>query len=135
MKFSILAIFWTILFVSCQTQPPAPTENSDNSLTFEKNEEDEYDIIVLDPQYDVYLMTIARPESYYSENYYKMKNQQFVNTWNNRHSQPFRYDTDLYAVRIDYDPKTNYGLKLEYKLYNFFKFIEWKYKVNLSFGG
>lgn len=135
MKFSILAIFFTILFVACQTQAPAPTENPENSLTFEKNDEDQYDILVFDSQYDVYLMTIARPESFYSENYYKMKNQQYVNVWNNRHAQPLRFDPDLYAVQIDYNPRTNYGLKLEYKLYNFFKFIEWKYKVNLEFGG
>ena len=135
MKFSILAILLTFFFVSCQTQAPAPTENSDNSMTFEKNEEDEYDIVVFDSQYDVYLMSIARPEGYYSEQYYKMKNEQYVNVWNNRHAQPLRYDPDLYSVQIDYDPNTDYGLKLEYKLYNFFQFIEWKYKVNLNFGG
>lgn len=135
MKFSILAILTTFLFVGCQTQAPAPTENKDQSLTFDKNEEDEYDLVVFDSQYDVFLMTIARPENFYSENYYKMKNDQYVNVWNNRHAQPFRFDPDLYAVQINYDPKINYGIKLEYKLYNFFKFIEWKYKVNLDFGG
>lgn len=135
MKFSILAILSTILFVCCQTQAPAPTENKDQSLTFDKNEEDEYDLIVFDAQYDVFLMTIARPQNFYSENYYKMKNDQYVNVWNNRHAQPLRFDPDLYAVHINYDPKINYGINLEYKLYNFFKFIEWKYKVNLDFGG
>lgn len=135
MKFSILAILTTFLFVGCQTQVPAPTENTDQSLTFDKNEEDEYDLVVFDAEYDVFLMTIARPENFYSENYYKMKNDQYVNVWNSRHSQPMRFDPDLYAVQINYDPKINYGLKLEYKLYNFFKFIEWKYKVNLDFGG
>lgn len=135
MKFSILAIFLTILFVGCKTQVPAPSKDADNKMTFEKNEEDQYDILVFDSQYDMYLMTIARPESFYSEQYYKMKNQQYVNVWNNRHAQTLRFDPDLYAVQIDYNPRTNYGLKLEYKLYNFFKFIEWKYKVNLEFGG
>ena len=72
--------------------------------------------------------------NYYSENYYKNKNQVYVTEWNIRHSQPFRYDPDFYAVRIDYNPNMKYGIKLEYKLYNFFEFIKWKYKVDLNFG-
>lgn len=105
-----------------------------SSLSFEKNEEDEYDIIVLDPQYDIFLATIARPMNFYSEDYYKRNNHRFVTEWNIRNSQPFTYDPDFYALRIDYDPKMNYGIKLEYKLYNFFEFIKWKYKVDLNFG-
>ena len=122
-----------LLFQSCSTN--VSVNKDESSLTFEKNEEEEYDIIVFDPQYDVYLKTIARPQSYFSEEYYKMKNQQYVTSWNLRHSQPLQYNPDLYMVRIDYEPNTYYGLNLEYKLYNFFKFIEWKYKVNLNFAG
>lgn len=121
------------IFQSCSTN--VPVNEDENALTFDKNEEEEYDIVVFDVQYDLYLKTIARPKSYFSEAYYKMKNQQYVTSWNLRHSQPFRYDPDLYAVRIDYEPNKDYGLNLEYKLFNFFQFIEWKYKVNLNFGG
>jgi len=135
MKFSIIAALLVFFISGCTTtKVPAPSDTSENSLNFEKNEEDEYDIIVFDPQYDVYLNTTAKPKNFYSENYYKNKNRFYVNEWNLRHSQPFSYDPDLYAVHIDYQPNVDYGLTLEYKLYNFFKFIEWKYKVNLGFG-
>lgn len=120
------------LLLGCTTKVPPTTES--NSLSFEKNEEDEYDIIVLDPQYESYLASIARPMNFYSESYYKNRNQFYVTEWNIRHSQPFNYDPDFYAVRIDYEPNTDYGIKLEYKLYNFFEFIKWKYKVDLNFG-
>src|SRR5690606_31566098 len=120
------------VFISCSTNLPATPES--NSLAFEKNEEDEYDIIVLDTQYETYLASIAKPMSFYSENYYKNKNRVYVTEWNARHSQPFSYDPDFYTVRIDYDPNMDYGIKLEYKLYNFFEFIKWKYKVDLNFG-
>lgn len=120
------------IFVNCATNLPPKTE--ENSLSFEKNDEDEYDIIVLDPQYESYLRSIARPMNFYSESYYKNRNQIYVNEWNLRHSQPFNYDPDFYALRIDYEPTMDYGINLEYKLYNFFEFIKWKYKVDLYFG-
>lgn len=136
MKTKIVMIFGLWMMFSCQTQQnlDEPKDESENALSFEKNDEDEYDIIVLDPQYESYLRSIAKPMNFYSEEYYKNKNQQYVSEWNYRHSQPFHYDPDFYTLRIDYDFNTDYGLKLEYKLYNFFQFINWKYKVNLGFG-
>lgn len=134
MKFSIFAILLILLFSGCTTTTPTPANTPENTLNFEKNDEEEYDIIVFDSQYDVFLMTVAKPKNFYSKSYYKNKNQFYVSEWNSRHSQPFHYDPDLYAVHIDYRHNVDYGLNLEYKLYNFFKFIEWKYKVNLGFG-
>lgn len=134
MKFSIFAILG-LMILSCSSSFPQPQKNDEEkTLSFEKNDEEEYDIIVLDPQYETYLVSIARPMEFYSENYYKNRNQMYVTEWNLRHSQPFRYNPDFYAVRIDYEPNKDYGLKLEYKLYNFFEFIKWKYKVDLYFG-
>lgn len=124
----------TILLIlsSCATQ--APIKSATDTLSFEKNEEEEYDIIVLDTEYNMYLMSIAKPMNFYSEEYYKNKNIFYVSEWNSRVSQPFRFDPNFYSMRIDYNPSENYGLKLEYKLYNYFQFINWKYKVNLDFG-
>ncbi|MET3731149.1 DUF6146 family protein [Moheibacter stercoris] len=124
----------TILLIlsSCATQ--APIKSATDTLSFEKNEEEEYDIIVLDTEYNMYLMSIAKPMNFYSEEYYKNKNIFYVSEWNSRVSQPFRFDPNFYSMRIDYNPTENYGLKLEYKLYNYFQFINWKYKVNLDFG-
>ena len=121
-----------LIFSSCSTQTNLPSNTE--TLSFEKNEDEEYDIIVLDTDYNMYLMTIAKPINFYSEEYYKNKNIFYVSEWNSRVSQPFRYDPNFYSMRIDYVPTENYGLNLEYKLYNYFQFIKWKYKVNLDFG-
>lgn len=132
MKYVPILLVLFFMVGSCSTNIPNSTKN--NSISFEKNEEDdEYDIIVFDSQYDLFLLTQAKPKSFYSENYYKSKNRIYVSEWNSRNLQPMRYNPDLYAVQIDYNPTKEYGLNLEYKLYNFFKFIEWKYKVNLDF--
>ena len=118
------------LLFSCATKYPDPS--TEKELNFEENEEGEYDIIVFDPQYDVFLKTRAFPKEYYSENYYKNRNQFLVTEWNLRHNQPMRYNPDLYEVSINYNPTIDYGLEFEYKLFNFFMFIEWKYGEDLD---
>lgn len=137
MKFPIFTMLIFVFAVSCRSSAPTnknPAESAENTLSFEKNEDEEYDIIVLDPQYETFRLTIARPMNFYSEDYYKRYNQRYVNEWNLRHSQPFNYDPDFYTMAINYEANKKYGINLEYKLYTFFEFIKWKYKVDLYFG-
>ncbi len=132
MKKLLSFILFSFCLLAC-SRNAYPTENNTKSerLTLEPNDDGDYDIIVFDPEYETYLRSIAMPKDYYSTTFYKNKNTFYVASWNNRHAQPFAYNPDLYAVHIEYDSSFDYGLLLEYKLYNFFKFIEWKYKVRL----
>ncbi len=93
-------------------------------------EKEEWDIIVLDVEYTTFLNSVARPKEFYSESYYSTRNLFYVTEWNNR----FRSgrNPDLYEVEIHYDSNEDYGLDFEYKLFNFFKFVEWKYKVRFQ---
>lgn len=131
MKSYILIFISILCIVSCQTN--VPTSASSDTLTFEKNEQEEYDIIVLDSGYNLYLNSIAKPMNFYSEEYYKSKNQVYVAEWNARHMNPSRYDPNFYSLRIDYDSSNVYGILLEYKLYNYFEYIKWKYNIDLNF--
>ncbi|MBF0596087.1 DUF6146 family protein [Faecalibacter rhinopitheci] len=133
MKYFIYTIALLLSFISCSTKPNnLDTINTPNNLKFEPNEDGEYDIIVFDAQYDIYLKSIAQPKNYHSYEYYKSRNRFYVVLWNQRHMMPSVYNPNLYAVSIELDPSVNYGLDFEYKLFNFFKFIEWKYKVRLT---
>jgi hypothetical protein len=87
----------------------------------------EYDLVVFDPDYSTFLMT-QPPKNFYSENYYKSWNGRYVTEWNIRYRQS---RSNLYESYIDYDPNTEYGLDLEYKLYYFFRFFEKKNNVVL----
>lgn len=134
MKKLFLLICLPLLFFACttnQTSQNSVANNDENSLKFELNEDGDYDIVVFDPQYDIYLKTVALPKEYYSKSYYEQKNRQYVMIWNQRQMQPFVYNPDLYAVSIDLDPTIDYGLEFEYKLFNFFRFIESKYRVRI----
>lgn len=132
MKKLFLLICIPILFLACTTNQTTSVPNKDdNSLKFEPNEEGDYDIVVFDPDYEVYLRTTAPPKSYYSKEYYESQNRRYVTIWNQRHMMPMAYNPDLYAVSIDLDPNIDYGLDFEYKLFNFFRFIEHKYRVRI----
>jgi len=128
----IFIILGFISFSSCTTQQvKTDTSNTTNKLTFEADENGEYDIIVFDPQYDVFLKTQAPMENFHTHDYYKTRNRMYVTIWNQRHMMPSVYNPDLYAVSIELDPTIEYGNHFEYKLFQFFKFIEWKYRIRL----
>lgn len=128
----ILILFFALLYTSCTTSQQSANITSTNKLTFEPNEDGEYDIIVFDPQYETFLLSIARPKTFYSYDYLKTKNRFYTTTWNQRHLNPSVYDPNLYAVSIDLDPNIDYGLDFEFKLFQFFQFIEWKYGIRLT---
>ena len=48
----------------------------------EKNDDGEWDLDVIDTQYDYFLNAIAKPMSFYSEEYLKSRNTFLVNEWN-----------------------------------------------------
>lgn len=119
--------------------PQSITVNPDSVIT--KNvlkkgsdtQKDEYEITVLDPEYDIFLSTQPAKE-YYSMSYLKIKNAAMVSEWNMRHNSPLRYKSDIYASYIDYDPRTDYGLEFEYRLYMFFKYMEQSAHISLGAG-
>ena len=61
----------------------------------------------------------------------ELKNQLYVNEWNNRVLQPQRYSPSLYEVTINYDPSINYGYEVNYLIYNYMIFFQNTYKQKL----
>lgn len=92
------------------------------------NKDLEYEIIIIDPGFETYLNTIAKPANFYSQSYYETKNKFYVTEWNIRARNPLRFNSSIYENEIDYDFNIDYGLDVNYKLYNYFKFVEYKYK-------
>lgn len=94
------------------------------------NEELEYEIIILDVGFDSWLVT-QKPMSYYTNQTLRIKNQFYVAEWNRRVMQPLYYDSNLYGQLIDYDPNIDYGMEVNYKLYQYFQFFQKKYRQKL----
>ena len=129
MKKIILIFLLCILAVQCTTQHSGSSAKAEHVVKPEKNDDGEWDLIVFDTQYDYFLNAVARPMNTYSLSYLKNKNTFLVNEWNSYYfSGKYR---NIIESSIDYDPRENYGLKFEYKLYQVFAYTNWKYGLRL----
>lgn len=130
-KFTFLFSLMIIL-INCTPQNSV-TKNPDKENTAmkpEKNDDGEWDLQVIDTQYDYFLNAIAKPMSFYTEEYLKSRNALLVSEWNALYYSG-RYRNVIESA-IDYDTKEKYGLKFEYKLYQVFAYVQWKYGLKLN---
>jgi hypothetical protein len=81
----------------------------------------EYRLIILDPGFETWLLT-KPPKSFYSNDYYIQKNRFYVAEWNLRYMTS--NNNGLYDNYIDYNPNTDYGIDVNYKLYYYFRYFE-----------
>ena len=101
--------------------------------TLDDNDE-EYDIIIMDSGYDTFLLT-QRPMNFYSQQYYENWNRYYVMDWNQKvqmslyHTPKYQQVFDMY---INYESQIDYGLEVNYKLYNYFMFVEKRYGVKFN---
>lgn len=96
------------------------------------NDELEYEVIIIEPGFNSWLASTARPRGYYSESFLETRNQLYVNEWNSRARQPLRYKSTLYEMEINYDPNIHYGYEVNYLIYNYFIYFQMHYKQQLG---
>jgi hypothetical protein len=96
------------------------------------NDSLEYEVIIIEPGFTLFINSIAKPEGYYSQSYLENKNRFLVQEYNARVNQPQRYNPNLYLQQIDYDPSIDYGYKVNYLLYNYFVFFSREYNQRFS---
>ncbi|GGD38229.1 hypothetical protein GCM10011361_01690 [Muriicola marianensis] len=96
------------------------------------DEESNYEIIIIEPGFNVWLQAVARPPGYYSQTFLENRNRLLVIEWNNRVINNLQFDPQLYQLQIDYDPLIDYGYEVNYKLYNYFIYFQRKYNQRLG---
>lgn len=137
------AFFYTILvcgfLIGCNSYKTSSTKNNQeldstvsNDTVSIANKDLEYEIIIIEPGFNFWLASTAKPEGYYSQSYLENKNIFYVTEWNNRVNQPQRFDPNLYEMQIDYQQGIDYGYEVNYKLYNYFVYFQLKYKQQLA---
>lgn len=104
----------------------------DNDTVTIENDELEYEITIIEPGFNVWLLSRARPEGFYSQSFLENRNRIYVIEWNQRVLQPQRFNPNLYELRIDYQPNIDYGYEVNYKLYNYFIFFQITYNQRLG---
>ena len=117
--------------LSCTTQQKSVVQHDpEHELKPEKNEDGEWDLDVLDTNYNYFLSAVARPMDFYSESFLRSRNTLLVTEWNNYfYSGRYR---DVIESSIQYDPNENYGKTFDYKLYQVFVFVRWKYGLKMN---
>ncbi len=118
MKYLFISIFF-LLIIACSSQKEISMSNNETNA-----EEDSvsYELIILDPGFDVWFLTHSKASWYYSQEYYEHWNSQYVNAWNYK-SLGNRYSQLLNGI-IDYDNFTDYGLEVNHKLFYYFQYVE-----------
>lgn len=129
-----------LIWVGCSSPRPAAVGPGEQAVFEEKvadsvriaDAESKYEIIIIEPGFYNWLVSIAKPEGYYSQSFLEKRNAIYVQNWNNRVLNPREFDPDLYELQIDYDPAIDYGYELNYKLYNYFIYFQRKYRQRLG---
>ena len=130
-----------LLSISCGSQKTLITPSNEENIAFNQikgdtitiaNEESEYEIIIIEPGFNYWLLSVAQPEGFYSQNYLENRNAIWVIEWNQRVLQPQRFDPNLYELTINYDSTIDYGYEVNYKLYNYFIYFQRKYNQRLG---
>lgn len=129
--------FLLLLVVSCNSSKSISETHQEDEVPEEdivrlNSDALEYEIIIIEPGFNSWLIRMAQPEGYYSQSYMETRNWMMVQEWNSRVMQPSRFDPNLYQLRIDYSHGINYGYELNYKLYNYFIYFQLTYNQRLS---
>jgi len=131
MKTLLLFLGVVSLFVGCNTSQKISSANAPKQeLSVEASDSTEYELLVFDPRFDTFLATQPYPKNFYSDTYYKNWNERYCIEWNIRHSNPLRFG-DFYETAIPYDGTVDYGIDFNFKLYQYFQFIEQEYGITL----
>ncbi len=128
MRSWLLIFGLSTLLLSCGSQNS--TKENNQEIAPQKNDDGEWDLTVLDGQYDYFLSAVAKPIDMYSETFLKTRNAQLVSEWNNSfYSGRYR---NIIESSIQYDLNENYGKNFEYKLYQVFVYVNWKYGFRMN---
>lgn len=138
-------LLYTILFlcsiIACNTAKNPNIKKPETEKALAKSESDtvtiandelEYEIIIIEPGFNFWLASRARPRGFYGQQYMENRNIIYVTEWNNRVLQPQRFNPGLYEMQIDYQQHIDYGYEVNYMLYHYFIYFQLTYKQRLG---
>ncbi|CAM4135187.1 DUF6146 family protein [Gillisia limnaea] len=136
MKNLIYILILGLFIYSCGSSKDRDLKNTGEGIHNDTvriaNDSLEYEIIIIEPGFNLFINSIARPKMYYSQSYLENKNQFLVSEYNSRVNQPQRFNHNLYVQAINYDPNIDYGYEVNYLLYNYFVFLSREYDQRFS---
>jgi hypothetical protein len=98
-------------------------------LTQKSQDTTEYELIIIDIQFDNWYLINYSPAKDRTNEYYRSKNMIAVINWNDYYRKG-KYSRVIDSY-IDYQPSIDYGIEVNRKLYWYFTYIVENYKVQL----
>lgn len=129
---NVIYIFLAICFVyACgSTGETSMAKNDQTSDTIRiANDSLDFELLVFDTGFERWMAGRPPMESY-NLSYLESKNRSYVNRYNLRARNPAVYGR-LYPQPINYESDVDYGLELNYMLFNYFEFFQEKYNQRL----
>ncbi len=127
MKTMLIFGFVIITAFACTQQKE--TTKSRNPAAAIEIDSTEYEITIIDPDFDTWYLLNFSPVQDRSNEYYRSQNGLGVTNWNLYFSKG-RY-TDAIGCYINYIQSVDYGVEVNRKLFWYFKYIEDNYKIRL----
>jgi len=130
MKPSYFVVMIALLILGCS--PVKKLSKTSATLTPTNQDSTEYEILIIDPQFDQWYILNYSPAKDHSKEFYRGQNLVGVTNWNNYYSAG-QYSKIIESL-IDYRPNIDYGIEVDRKLYWYFKYIISTYKIRLFNG-
>ncbi len=124
-----LLFFGLLLFVgwSCtQQKEMAQSQKNPGEITIDSTE---YEILIIDPDFDRWYMMRYSPSMDRSNETYRSMNNLGVQNWNSLY-QRGKYPNAIGSY-LNYQINIDYGLEVNRRLYWYFKYIEENYRIRL----
>lgn len=124
-----LLIFVMLVFAgwACTQQKEiTQSPNDQKSVIIDSTQ---YQIWIIDPDFDRWYFLRFSPSLDRSNDYYRARNQIGVDNWNNYFTRG-RYSRVINSY-IYYNPSTDYGIEVNRRLYWYFKYVEENFRVRL----
>jgi len=123
------------LLGACATGNLNLTDRKGSNVIQPGEDGEEYELLIIDNNFDRWFAVNGRPITFYSPNYYEQKNRIYVSAWNEKVGQQSFYNSVNYPFeqRINYDYNIDYGVELNYQLFWYFRYIEDLYGNRYNF--
>lgn len=113
-------VIWLISLLLLGCGQHISPHRSVSSNIIQETDDEKHEIVILDPAFQSWFVSNAKPIGFYSLRFYESHNIRYVTSWNQKARNVYGPITN----EINYDPNEDYGLEVNYQLYWYFKYIE-----------
>lgn len=132
MKKIYLLFIGLFLIISCGTKKNGAFDkrNSKNDTIRIANDDLEYEVLIIDPGFNGWLASYAKPRNYHSQNYMEQRNRMWIMQWNQNAISGQR--RELFEMTINYESNVDYGYEVNYLIYNYLTYFQLTNNIQLG---